>query len=54
LLAERRLRAAGHFDAALVRRHWFEHLAGHHNWEFLLWDVLMFEAWRDRWTTCNP
>lgn len=49
LLDERRLREAGFFDAAVVRRHWVEHLSGHRNWQYLLWDVLMFEAWRERW-----
>jgi asparagine synthase (glutamine-hydrolysing) len=49
LLAEKRLREAGFFDIACVRRHWAEHLSGHRNWQYLLWDVLMFEAWRERW-----
>ena len=49
LLAEQRLREAGLLDAALVRRHWTEHLSGQRNWQYLLWDVLMFEAWRQRW-----
>jgi asparagine synthase (glutamine-hydrolysing) len=49
LLCERRLRDGGLFDAAVVRRHWTEHLSGERNWQYLLWDVLMFEAWRERW-----
>ena len=49
LLAEKRLREAGFFDTTCVRRHWAEHLSGHRNWQYLLWDVLMFEAWRERW-----
>ena len=49
LLAEKRLREGGFFDTACVRRHWAEHLGGHRNWQYLLWDVLMFEAWRERW-----
>jgi len=49
LLAERRLRKAGFFDAAHVRRRWAEHVSGHRNWQYLLWSVLMFEAWRVRW-----
>jgi asparagine synthase (glutamine-hydrolysing) len=49
LLDERRLREAGLLDAALVRRYWSEHLSGTRNWQYLLWDVLMLEAWRQRW-----
>jgi asparagine synthase (glutamine-hydrolysing) len=49
LLSERRLREAGMFDAAMVRRYWHEHLSGFRNWQYLIWDVLMFEAWRERW-----
>ena len=49
LLDEKRLREAGLVDAGLARRYWQEHLSGGHNWEYLLWDVLMLEAWRERW-----
>ena len=49
LLDERRLNEAGLVDAALVRRHWHEHLSGRFNWQYHLWDVLMLEAWRERW-----
>jgi asparagine synthase (glutamine-hydrolysing) len=49
LLSEKRLHAAGLFDVAQIRRHWDEHLSGHRNWQYLLWSVLMFEAWRERW-----
>jgi asparagine synthase (glutamine-hydrolysing) len=49
LLSEQRLREGGLFDAAYVRRYWSEHLSGHRNWQYLLWCVLMFEAWRERW-----
>lgn len=49
LLDERRLREAGLVDAAIVRRYWSEHLRGQRNWQYLLWDVLMLEAWRERW-----
>jgi asparagine synthase (glutamine-hydrolysing) len=49
LLDERRLREAGLVDAPLVRRYWSEHLEGRRNWQYLLWDVLMLEAWRERW-----
>ncbi len=49
LLGEQRLRAAGLLDAAVVRKYWSEHLSGQRNWQYLLWDVLMLEAWRERW-----
>jgi asparagine synthase (glutamine-hydrolysing) len=49
LLAESRLRDAGLLDHEVVRRFWQEHLDGTRNWQFLLWDVLMLEAWRERW-----
>ena len=46
---ESRLREAELLDAKLVRRYWQEHLQGQRNWQYLIWDVLMLEAWRDRW-----
>lgn len=32
-----------------VRRMWREHLNGHRNFAYGLWNILMFEAWRRRW-----
>jgi asparagine synthase (glutamine-hydrolysing) len=49
LLSEKRLEETGFFDAARVRTYWDEHLSGRHNWQYLLWDLLMFESWRERW-----
>jgi asparagine synthase (glutamine-hydrolysing) len=49
LLSESRLRDSGLVDATKVRRYWTEHLQGHRNWQYHLWDVLMLEAWLERW-----
>lgn len=49
LLDARRLREEGLLDARIVRRHWEDHLAGRRRWHYLLWDVLMFQAWHERW-----
>ena len=48
LLDEQRLREAGLFDPEPIRRLWAEHLSERRNWQYHLWPVLMFEAWRDR------
>jgi len=47
LLDERRLREQGLFDVAYVRRLWVEQIEGKREWKYLLWDVLMFQAWLD-------
>ncbi len=45
LLDEGRLRREGYFNPGPIRDKWTEHLSGHRNWQFLLWDILMFQAW---------
>ena len=48
LLEETRLRREGFFAPEPVRRKWEEHLSGQRNWEYHLWDVLMFQAWLEQ------
>jgi asparagine synthase (glutamine-hydrolysing) len=48
LLQESRLRAEGFLEVDAVRTRWHEHLSGQRNWQYSLWNVLMFQAWLNR------
>jgi len=45
LLAVRRLKEEGFFHVEKVRQKWEEHISGRRNWQYHLWDILMFQAW---------
>ncbi len=45
LLDEKRLHEEGFFNPEPIREKWREHLSGSRNWQYLLWDVLMFQSW---------
>jgi asparagine synthase (glutamine-hydrolysing) len=45
LLNEGRLRREGFFNPGPIREKWSQHLAGQRNWQYHLWNVLMFQAW---------
>ena len=49
LLAPERLRSEGLFDADQVAKLESEHLAGHENHSHILWALLVFQDWRQRW-----
>jgi asparagine synthase (glutamine-hydrolysing) len=36
-------------DVAVIRQKWSEHLRGDYDWGQQLWNVLMFQAWHQRW-----
>jgi asparagine synthase (glutamine-hydrolysing) len=45
LLNETRLQREGYLNPKLIHTKWNEHLSGKRNWEYDLWNVLMFQAW---------
>ena len=49
LLDERRLEKEGFFSPQPIREKWTEHLSGRYNWQYHLWDVLMFQAWLEKY-----
>ncbi len=48
LLNTRRLKEEGYFDPVPIRQKWEEHLSGTRNWQYHLWDILMFQAWLEQ------
>ena len=48
LLNAGRLEREGYFHPAPVQEKWREHLSGTRNWAYYLWDVLMFQLWREQ------
>ena len=49
LLRPEKLSLDAWLDPRPVHAIWNEHLKGHRNWHFELWNVLMFQAWRSEW-----
>jgi asparagine synthase (glutamine-hydrolysing) len=45
LLDQNRLQQEGFFDPKPIRDKWEQHLAGHGNHQYYLWDILMFQTW---------
>ena len=45
LLDADKIRNQGFLDPKPIRQKWDEHLSGRTNWQYHLWDVLMWQAW---------
>ncbi len=48
LLSDKKLEQEGYFNSKPIRTKWKQHLIGKKNWQFELWDILMFQAWLDK------
>lgn len=49
LLNHDRLVTEGFFDATLITKMWNEHKTGKRNLQYQLWDILMFQAWYEKY-----
>ncbi|MCF6168477.1 asparagine synthase (glutamine-hydrolyzing) [Lutibacter sp.] len=45
LLDEKHLTEQGYFNVKIVREKWREHILGKRNWQYQLWDILVFQMW---------
>ena len=45
LLDEKKIKEDGFLNAKVIKVKWNEHISGRRNWQYHLWDVLMFQAW---------
>ncbi|MEM9280763.1 MAG: asparagine synthase (glutamine-hydrolyzing) [Verrucomicrobiota bacterium] len=45
LLDDNEMMDQGILDPSPIRKIWGQHLSGDADWQYLLWDVLMFQAW---------
>lgn len=52
LLDTTRLHNEAFFDPLPIRQKWAEHLSGQRNWQYYLWDILMFQEWLEHNQVC--
>jgi asparagine synthase (glutamine-hydrolysing) len=45
LLNPSRLKQEQFLNYSFIEQKWNEHQSGQRNWQYLLWDILMFQAW---------
>jgi asparagine synthase (glutamine-hydrolysing) len=54
LFDARRIASEGILDPRPLRAAWEAHRSGRRNLGYYLWDVLAFQAWRERWLDAPP
>lgn len=50
LILDRNAGLDEHFSMDIIREHWSQHLSGRRNWQARLWPVLMFGAWKQKFS----
>lgn len=53
LLNEHRLQQEGFLNPLPIRQMWAEHLSENRDWQYALWDVLMFQSWLEEVQTAT-
>lgn len=53
LLNEHRLKQDGFLNPQPIRQKWTEHLSGDRNWQYYLWNILIFQAWLEQSTSLS-
>ena len=48
LLNDEKIKSQGFFYPEMVSKLWSEHQDGTRNWSYLLWNILMFQAWYEK------
>lgn len=48
LLSTERLKREGFLQSTEVQKLWQEHLLGYRNWQYQLWNILMFQLWLEK------
>jgi asparagine synthase (glutamine-hydrolysing) len=48
LIHQQRLDAEGFLNSIEVQKLWKEHISGHRNWQYPLWNILMFQLWLEK------
>ena len=48
LLDEKKMKESGYFKTSEIQKKWRQHLSKKHNWQHHLWDIIIFESWREK------
>ncbi|MGH1352633.1 MAG: asparagine synthase (glutamine-hydrolyzing) [Methyloligellaceae bacterium] len=48
LLSPQRLRNEGYLNPAPIQEKWQQHQSGKFNWQYYLWNILMFQSWLEQ------